>query len=275
MFLSVIIVNYKTKDLTLNCVHSINQNPPSCGYEILVADNCSHDGSECVANEPNTAYLPLSENKGFAHANNRALKRAKGDFILFLNPDTVVLPGTLDYCLSKLKENPKIGCVGCRVVLEDGSLDLACRRGFPTVKNALFKFLGLDKLFKNPFFSGYNLLYLPEDGEYFIDSAVGAFMMLPKKVLDAVGSFDERYFMYAEDIDLCLRLSENGYKTLYAGKKSIIHKKRASSKKSKAAKRAFYESMALYYDIHHAKNHTRLTNRLVHFGIFALEKVKG
>lgn len=272
MRLSVIIVNYNTKDLLAGCIRSINENPPTGNYEILVADNGSTDGSEACASLPNVTYIPMDGNVGFSKANNRALAQAKGEYILFLNPDTVVLKNTLDICLESFSE--RVGCVGCRVLLEDGTLDLACRRGFPTLKNALFKFTGLDKLFKNRFFSGYNLLYMPEDAVYPIDCIVGAFMMLPKKLLDEIGAFDEQFFMYGEDVDLCLRVHLAGYTTLYNGSCSILHKKRASSKKSKAAQNAFYESMWLYYQKHFASRHSKLSNWMVHSAIRLLKTIK-
>ncbi len=274
MKLSIIIVSYNTKDLLLDCIRSIHENPPAGDYEILVADNRSSDGSEACASLPHVTFLPMGENLGFSKANNRALEKANGEYVLFLNPDTLLLKGTLDMCIHALHENPAYGCVGCRVLMENGKLDLACRRGFPTLKNSLFKFTGLDKLFKNRFFAGYNLLYMPEDGVYPIDCIVGAFMLFPKTVLDKIGGFDERFFMYGEDIDLCYRVHLAGLKTLYNGTCGIIHKKRASSKKSKAAKNAFYESMWLYYGKHHAQNHSAFSNRLVKTAIGLLKRIK-
>ncbi|MBR3942957.1 MAG: glycosyltransferase family 2 protein [Clostridia bacterium] len=274
MQLSIIIVNYNTKDLLLDCICSIHQNPPAGDYEILVADNNSVDGSEVCADMDKVTFLPMGENLGFSKANNKALARAKGEYILFLNPDTLILKGTLDMCIDALAENPEYGCAGCRVLMENGKLDLACRRGFPTLKNSLFKFTGLDKLFKTRFFAGYNLLYMPEDGVYPIDCIVGAFMLFPKTVLDKIGGFDERFFMYGEDVDLSYRVHLAGFKTLYNGTCSIIHKKRASSKKSKVAKQAFYESMWLYYEKHHAQNHSAFPNRLVKCAIGLLKIIK-
>lgn len=274
MKLSVIIVNYNTKDLLLNCVRSINQNPPDGEYEILIADNNSTDGSEQVSTLPNVTFLPMGGNLGFSKANNKAFAHAKGEYILFLNPDTLILKDTLNQCIACFSDET-IGCVGCRVLLENGSLDLACRRGFPTLWNAMFKFTGLDKLFKNRFFAGYNLLYMPENEVYPIDCIVGAFMMLPKKVLDTIGSFDERFFMYGEDIDLCYRVHLADLKTLYNGSCSIIHKKRASSKKSSAASKAFYESMWLYYEKHFAASHSKLSNWLIYNSIRLLKIIKG
>ena len=274
MKLSIIIVNYNTKDLLIDCIRSIHQNPPSGDYEILVSDNNSTDGSEACADMEKVTFLPMGGNLGFSKANNRALEKAKGEYILFLNPDTLMLKGTLDMCIRALSEAPEYGCLGCRVLMENGKLDLACRRGFPTLKNSLFKFTGLDKLFKNRFFAGYNLLYMPEDGIYPIDCVVGAFMLFPKAVLDKIGGFDERFFMYGEDVDLCYRVHHEGFKTLYFGSCSIIHKKRASSKKSKAAKKAFYDSMWLYYEKHHAQSHSAFSNRLVKFAVGVLKTIK-
>ena len=274
MFLSVIIVNYKTPVLLENCIKSIISNPPSCDYEIIVADNNSCDGSESVSKYERVRYLALPENGGFSYANNRGLEQAKGDYILFLNPDTIINPNVLSKALNKASED-KIGCVGVRLETSDGTLDYACRRGFPTLKNSIFKFCGLDRIFKTKFFSGYNLLYLDEHENYPVDCVVGAFMMMKKSILNEIGGFDERFFMYGEDIDLCLRIHNAGYTNYYLGSQTIIHKKRASSKKSDIAKKAFYSSMWLYYEKHHSKNHSALTNKCVHFAIRILEKLKG
>lgn len=273
--LSVIIVNYKTPDLLYDCILSINENPPEGEYEIIVADNNSGDGSEAVSNLDKVLYIPLPKNGGFSYANNKALEKASGDVILFLNPDTIIHKGTLAACMNHLSSDKSIGCVGCRLVLEDGSIDLACKRSFPTLKNSFFKFTGLDKKFKTPFFSGYNLLHLPESETYFVECIVGAFMMIPKKVLDEAGAFDERFFMYGEDIDLCLRIHNKGYKTLYDGAHTILHRKRASSKKSSVAKRAFYESMWLYFEKHFSKKYGKFISALVKLSIKTLELLKG
>ena len=273
MKLSIIIVNYKTPELLKNSILSINENPPSSEYEIIVVDNNSKDGSEKVSELPFVTYIALPENRGFSYANNKGFSVSKGEYILFLNPDTIMHKGTLDNCLSELKGDT--GCVGCRLLLEDGSLDYACRRSFPTLKNSFFKFTGLDRLFKTPFFSGYNLLYLPCDEQYFVECIVGAFMMMPREVFIKIGGFDEQFFMYGEDVDLCLKIKNEGYKIFYDGKSTVLHKKRASSKKSAAAKKAFYDSMWIYYKKHHAKSHTAISNALVRLSIKLLQIIKG
>ncbi|MBQ7039505.1 MAG: glycosyltransferase family 2 protein [Clostridia bacterium] len=273
--LSVIIVNYKTPELLYDCILSINENPPECEYEIIVADNNSGDGSERVSDIPYVTYLALPKNGGFSYANNKGLEKAKGDIILFLNPDTFVLKGTLLACINELLSDKDLGCVGCRLLMENGRLDLACKRGFPTLKNSFFKFTGIDKLLPSPFFSGYNLLHLNEEEKHYVDCVVGAFMMIPRAVLEEVGSFDERFFMYGEDIDLCYRIKNAGYKILYDGTHTIFHRKRASSKKSSVAKKAFYDSMWLYYDKHFSKKHGKIVSGIVKLSIKTLEKLKG
>lgn len=247
MDLSVIIVNYNTKELLKNCVESVKNTYPEC--EIIVVDNASTDGSrEEILKMPVKAVLS-EENSGFSKANNMGLKSATGENILFLNPDTVVHPETLTGCLEFLKANKNVGAAGCRVVLPDGSLDKACKRKFPNVFNSFCTIFKIAKVFPK---LGYNVLG-NDEGIYPVDCLVGAFMMCPKAVLDKTGGFDEDFFMYGEDVDLCLRIKKAGYDIFYLGNLAIDHVKGAVGKKSKKAKIAFYDSMSIYYKKHFKK----------------------
>ncbi len=277
MKLSIIIVNYNTKQLLSECIESIISNPPSGEFEIIVVDNNSSDGSRRMLenNKHGCVKTVLSDtNDGFSKANNKGLEIAGGEFILFLNPDTKILPGTLDECIT-YAEKSGAGALGCRVRLENGELDLACKRGFPTLKNSFCKFTGLSKVFpKSKLFCGYNLTYIPDDEVCEIDCLVGAFMLIPAQVLSEVGSFDEEFFMYGEDVDLCLRIKNAGYPVVYYGKSEIIHKKRASSRKSKAAKKAFYDSMLIYYKKHYGEKNGRFAMWCVKAGVGILRKIR-
>lgn len=277
MDLSIIIVNYNTKDLLDAAIRSVISNPPSGEFEIIVVDNASTDGSKEYLQSLNFKRVTAifsNENLGFSKANNLGLKKALGRYILFLNPDTRVLPHTLEECLQYMKQHPETGVLGCRVLLENGELDLACRRSFPTLSNTFFRFTHLSKLFPNSrIFAQYNLTFLPEDQIYPVDCLVGAFMMVPKAILKECGSFDEDYFMYGEDIDLCYRIRMAGYQNIYFGTSSIIHCKRASSKKSVRAKETFYESMLIYYQKHHQDKHGKLVSYLVKAGVWIVKKL--
>ena len=250
MILSIIIVNYNTCDLLKKCVDSINKFPPACEYEIIVVDNASSDGSDVYVDEIGGTLL--DKNLGFSAANNIGIKKSRGNYILLLNPDTTVLQGTLDKCLNKLKSSDDIGILGCRVLLENGELDLACRRGFPTLWNSFCKFSGLSRLFpKLSLFSGYNLTHLSEFASYEVDAVVGAFMLFRRELINKIGYLDESFFMYGEDIDFCYRCKSAGEKVFYFSEAVINHHKRASSVKSKKAKYEFYNSMKIYYGKYH------------------------
>ncbi len=247
MDLSVIIVNYNTIKLLKKCVDSVKRTFPE--GEIIVVDNASSDGSREEIPKMSVKGILLEENAGFSKANNIGLKQATGENILFLNPDTVVHEHTLKRCLDFLKANKKTGAVGCRVALPDGSLDKACKRKFPTPFNSFCTIFKAAKILPK---LGYNIVG-NDQGVYPVDCLVGAFMMCPKAVLEKTGAFDEDFFMYGEDIDLCFRIKKAGYEIWYLGDQAITHIKGAVGKRSKKAKIAFYDSMGIYYKKHFKK----------------------
>ena len=264
MDLSIIIVNYNTKELLKKCVESIKKTYPS--GEIIVVDNASGDGSQDEISKMPVKSVLLNENAGFSKANNIGLEYATGENILFLNPDTVVCENTLENCLDFLCDHKDAGAVGCKVVLPDGNLDKACKRKFPNVFNSFCTIFKIAKLF--PKF-GYNIVG-NDDGVYPVDCLVGAFMMCPKAVLDKTGGFDEDFFMYGEDIDLCLRIKKAGFEIWYLGNSEIVHVKGASGKRSAKAKIAFYDSMSIYYKKHFGKG---LFTKLVDIAVKILKKI--
>ncbi|WHH57424.1 glycosyltransferase family 2 protein [Petroclostridium sp. X23] len=277
MDLSVIIVNYNTKILLERCLDSINKFPPVGGYEVFVVDNASTDGSiEYLNNldQPNNVILN-KDNAGFSKANNQAISKAKGRYILLLNPDTEVLVDTLDKCIDYMDKHDDIGILGCKVMLPNGKLDLACRRGFPNLRNSFFKFTGFAKAFpKIKLFSGYNLTYLDEHKSYPVDSVVGAFMMLRRETIEEIGLLDEEFFMYGEDIDWCYRAKQAGWQVFYYADASIIHHKRASSKQNPKALVEFFRAMKVYYRKHHANKHNKFINEFVYASIDLLAYLK-
>ena len=246
--LSIIIVNYNTSRLVLECVKSIEKFPPSCEYEVIIVDNNSLEEEKKLLEKSGLKVIFSPSNDGFSKANNIGVKESAGEYLLFLNPDTLVLENSLSDTLDFLKQHSDAGIVGCRVNLESGGLDWVCKRNLPTVRNALGHYLKLNGKIK--YFSGYRRLDLADDYVGEVECVVGAFMMMPRAVFEKVGGFCEDYFMYGEDVELCYQVLKSGYKVYYYGKAEIIHKKRASSRKSKRAKKAFYESMKIYYDKH-------------------------
>lgn len=276
MKLSIIIVNYNTYLLTKQTIESVINKIHDFEYEIILVDNASKDGSIEVLEEmvkEQEAYKVVhiirnQENLGFAKANNIGMRQAKGEYILLLNSDTEVKDNCLEGCLEQMEKDSTLGAVGCKVVLANGKLDHACKRGFPTPKASLYYFLKLDK--KNPIKYGqYDALHLGEDEVGEVDALMGAFMLMPKKVLDEVGLLDEDFFMYGEDIDICYRIKEAGYRILYYPKEKIIHYKGGSSTRRRhKVIYDFHQAMWIFYMKHYYKKNAIFLNGIVFIGIY-------
>ena len=233
--LSVIIVTYQSCQEIEACLASIPERIQDRAVEVLVVDNLSADGTPDLVAErfPAVRLLRLDENLGFSKANNRGLAASQGETILFLNPDTVVNLEALDVCLRRLEAEARIGIISPRLEMGDGTIDPACRRSIPTIWDGFTRATGLARIFPNSrWMAGYNLTYLPERETYRVGSVNGAFMMLPRRVLEHVGSFDEQFFMYGEDLDLCHRCERAGFLVIYDGRYSVIHYKGRSSSKN-------------------------------------------
>ena len=271
MDLSIVILNYQTFELTKNTINSIFEYEYPFSYEVLLVDNASGDDSLSRLKDyfkDNVIFIESSENNGFAAGNNQALKIAKGKYQLLLNSDTIVWENTLESIYYYMEKHTDVGATGCRVLLENGDLDKACKRSFPNVKNSFFRLFHIPTNRKD---DNYNLDNLPDDGIYEIDCLTGAFMFIRKEALDEVGFLDETFFMYGEDIDLCFRIKQAGWKIVYYGKSKITHFKGASSKKQKSKLiYEFYRAMYVYYKKHHAHESFFITNFIVYFGIALL-----
>jgi GT2 family glycosyltransferase len=252
--LSVLIVTYRSVHEIGECLESIPRRLLGRPVEIIVADNHSDDGTADFVgkNFPDVRLLPLGENSGFSKANNRALQVARGSAILYLNPDTVVNQAALEACLLRLQADPQIGIISPRLAMADGAIDPACRRSIPSIWDGFTRASGLATLFPAVrMFAGYNLSYLPENGTYDVGAVNGAFMMLTRTVADVIGQLDERFFMYAEDLDLCLRCSQHGYRVVYDGAHTITHYKgRSSSQDYKALSKQIFEATDAFYQKH-------------------------
>ncbi len=270
--ISIIIVNYNVKDALDNCLASIyKSNNTNLKLEIFVVDNNSIDGSQKLIKEkyPEVKLIANKENLGFSKANNIALKQVSGKYVLILNPDTVLEEGTFQKLIDFIKNNPDTGVVTSKLIRSNGELDPACRRSFPTLSVAIPRILGLSKLFpKSKIFGKYNLTYLDENQTYEVDSVCGAFMFIPKEVIDEVGFFDEDYFMYGEDIDLCYRIKKTGRKIFYYPEVTTHHLKGESTRKTKLSYvNNFYGAMAIFVK-KNLKGLNILTYLLLRFGIF-------
>lgn len=270
MDLSIIIVNYNTFDLTKNTLLSILKYNYPFTVEIIVLDNNSTDNSlqnlKNYFEETPIKFLKANENRGFASGNNIAIKKASGRYILLLNSDTEVKEKTLENIYKYMEENSSVGATGCKVLLENGELDKACKRSFPNPKNSFQRLFHIKT--KN---NDYNLDHLDDNGIYEIDCLTGAFMLIRREALNDSGLLDETFFMYGEDIDLCYRIKEKGWKIVYYGKSEIVHYKGGSSKRRNfKLVYEFYRAMYIYYRKHQWNNNSIFLNLAVVLGISLL-----
>lgn len=272
MKLSVIIVNYNVKYFLEQCLKSVQKAAKGIECEIWVVDNNSVDGSlEMLKGK--FADVKLIENKtnlGFSKANNIAVNQSKGEFILFLNPDTVVEEDCFEKCINFMQNTPDAGALGVRMLDGSGNFLPESKRGLPTPQVALYKMFGLNKLFpKSKKFGKYHLGFLPENKINKVEVLAGAFMFLRKELLDKIGLFDESFFMYGEDIDLSYRIIEAGYNNYYFPETSIIHYKGESTKKGSANYvRIFYQAMVIFARKHYKGSKSELFIFLINSFIY-------
>lgn len=250
MTLSIVIVNYNVKELLASCLESVQKACRGIRSEVLVVDNNSTDGSAEVLPDrfPDVRFTALTENKGFSVACNIGWKQSSGEFVLFLNPDTWVPADGLQKCIGFMETHADCGALGVRMVNGKGKFLKESKRGFPGVVNSFCKMGGLARLFPNSkIFAGYYLGHLHERKTSAVDVLCGAFMMVRRTVLEKTGGFDERYFMYGEDIDLSYQISLNGYRNYYFPEVTITHYKgESTNKKSRAYFDHFYGAMDLF-----------------------------
>lgn len=273
MDLSIIIVNYNTKELLNGTIESVVSTIKNLEYEIIVSDNGSTDRSiEMVKGKfPQVVLIENGKNLGFSKANNIAINRCSGRYVLLLNSDIVVLNDCIEKCLNYLNENKDAGALGCKVMLANGKLDHACKRGFPSPEASFYYMLHLDKLFlNNRKFGQYTLNYLNENTINEVDSLTGAFMMVRRETFEQVGLLDEEFFMYGEDIDWCYRIKNAGWKIVYYPEAEIIHYKGGSSKRKKTKTIfEFYRAMYLFYNKHYKSRYNVLVKYMVYVAILA------
>lgn len=249
--LSIVIVSYKVRERLRACLESLRQvESDGPTFEVVVVDNASGDGTCEILPEafPEVVFLPMDRNLGFSIACNRGAQHSSGRRILFLNPDTVVFPDTLKTVCAFLDEHPKAGIVGCRILDGEGRLQLACRRSIPTLGVALSRLSGLSFLFpKSRRFGKYNLTYLDPAESTEVEAVSGSFLLITREACDEVGGFDEDYFLYAEDLDLCLRVARTGREVWYCGKTSIVHHKgQSAATRPWGARMDFYRAMVIF-----------------------------
>jgi len=276
--LAIVIVNYNTCQLLRSCLQSIRQGKGDYEIKVCVVDNASTDDSVLMVQTefPEIDLIANQTNDGFASANNRGLRHFGFDqaeiacprYALLLNPDTKLPPESLQTMLQFMDDTPDAGAAGPKLLLLDGSLDLACRRSFPSPEVSFYHMVGLAKLFPNhPKFAQYNLTHLNPDQLTEVDSVVGAFMMVRAEAIRQVGLMDEIYFMYGEDLDWAFNIKSHGWKVYYNPAASVLHVKRAASRRSAKAQVEFYRAMEIFYRKHYAATISIWLHVLILFSI--------
>jgi GT2 family glycosyltransferase len=226
--LSVIIVAYQSRDELPACLGSLPTQLHGRPVEICVVNNSPGDGVDAwlAATFPAVRLITPAANLGFGRANNAGYRATTGECVLFLNPDTISNAPALAHCVGRALAEPDLGLISPRLEQADGTMDLACRRSIPTLWDGFCRASGLAARFpRTALFAGYNLTHLPADGTYDVGAINGAFMLGRREVFEKTGQFDEAFFMYGDDLDLCIRVTQAGYRIVYDGRVATTHLK--------------------------------------------------
>ncbi len=271
--LAIVIISFNVEKLLKECIESIYRETRDVRFEIWVIDNHSQDTSVQMLKRdfPRIHLIENADNVGFTRANNQAVRQCRTDYVLLLNPDTLIRDGALDKMVTFMDAHPDVGVAGCRVENEDGSLQLACRRSIPSPSVAFFRLTGLSRLFPHSKrMAKYNLTYLDPTRSHEVDAVSGAFLLIRRQAIDQIGLLDETFWIYGEDIDWCVRAKKAGWKVVYYPDAHILHYKGVGcSTNSRKTSYEFYRAMYLFYRKHFAKDHSFIVNGLVYLGIFA------
>jgi GT2 family glycosyltransferase len=268
MTLSIIVLSFNTKDLLEKTLGSI---PKNSMYEVIVVDNASQDGSAAMvsAKFPHVKLIKLKKNIGFAAGNNVGIKQAKGRYIMLLNSDTEIVADGIELMLDYLNSHPQVGIITPKVLLPDGSIDLACHRGMPTPWNAFTYFSKLESLFpQTRLFGGYHQSYQDFNSIHEVEATAATAMIIKKLVIDKVGLLDEQFFLYAEDLDWCLRVGSAGFSIIYFPRAIVLHHKSRSGKKTgdsqvrRQSQAHFYDTMKQFYQKHYLKRYPKIVTKL-------------
>lgn len=269
---SALIVSFNVRDVLLDSIGALLENS-DLPIETVVVDNASEDGSADAVESafPAVRVIRQESNIGFGAACNVAFKASSGRFVLLLNPDVTVEPGCVGRLADFLLVRPDTGAAGPRIRRPDGSLDLAARRGFPTPATAFYRLSGLSRLMPtSPRFNRYNMGHMPESETHEIDSGTAACLMVRRTAVEKVGLFDPDYFMYGEDIDLCFRLKQGGWKVFYVPTAEALHIKGASTRQATARMLyQFHRAMWTFHHKHYADDLPAFANGLIWASIWA------
>ena len=270
--LSVIIVNYNVRHFLEQCLLSVRQAIKGIDAEVFVVDNNSVDGSQAMLREkfPDITLIESKENLGFSRGNNLAIRKAVGEYVLLLNPDTVVEESTFQKCIDFMDDHSDAGALGVKMLDGEGNFLPESKRALPTPWVAFYKIFGLSRIFpKSKKFGKYHLSYLSKEENHEVEVLSGAFMMMRKECLDKIGLLDETFFMYGEDIDLSYRVILGGYKNYYFSETKIIHYKGESTKKgSLNYVKVFYNAMIIFARKHFSRNRQNFYILLIRLAIY-------
>lgn len=281
--LTVVIVNYNTADLLTKCVGAVLESRTDDSYSIYVIDNNSSDQSVDLMKRdfPSVRLIQNQQNVGFAKASNSVLRHLGTDYVLLLNPDTIVFPDTFQKMINFMDAHPEAGVVGPKHIRPDGTFDVTSRFGEVTAFSLFAKKVGLTKMF--PFsekLGGFNLSHLDPDQTMAVTAVTGASMMVSREAIEQAGLLDESFFLGAEDVDWCLRIrsclasNQQPYQVYYYPEAMTIHLGRQSRRKfPQIAIPAFYQSSWLFYERYEANKHSQLFNNLVKFSIRLSERI--
>lgn len=255
-----------------HCLLSVRKAIKNIDAEIIVIDNASSDGSFDFFQHkfPEVQFIWNKKNSGFAKANNQGLNMAKGEYILFLNPDTIIAEDSLEKSLAFIESHNNVCALGIKMLDGSGDFLKESKRAFPSPITSFYKLSGLSKIFpRSKTFSKYHLGNLTENKNHEVDVLAGAFMMIPKNILEKTGGFDEQFFMYGEDIDLSYRIQQAGFKNYYFAQSCILHFKGESTKKGTLNYvKMFYNAMSIFVKKHYGKNESGIFSACLHSAIF-------
>lgn len=267
--LSVIIVNWNTRDLLAQCLQSVFDTVRNLDFEIIVVDNASTDGSqEMVQQEfPDVSLVANTDNLGFARANNQAIRRSRGRYVLLLNSDAFVRENTIEQMVAFMDAHPKAGMSGCKLLYEDGRLQPSCTT-YPTLFTEFCIATGLDKLFpKSPLFGKYRMMYWDFDDTREVDVILGAFMLVRASAIGEVGLMDESYFMYSEEVDWCYRFKKKGWRIFFYPEVEAVHLWGGSSKRVRVEMFVqMYRSRIEFFRRYYGKRTANLLKVLIGIG---------
>lgn len=275
MKLSIIFVLYNSRDVIETALDAVFASRVDFDYEVVIVDNASPDDSvELIKHKYLTrpeiaAKMKLilnPQNDGFGIGNNLGMKEASGDYILLLNTDTKVEPDNLQIMVNFMDTRPDVGAATCKLIMANGEIDKASRRAEPNLVRSFFRLFGLQKLFPR-IFGGYNMMHKDPNEESEIESCSGAYLMMSRAAYERTGGFDERFFMYAEDLDLCRSIREAGFKVWWYPKTACVHYRGQSTKKTPQKMLfAFYDAMWIYYKKWYSRQYFHLLDPAVFIG---------